>query len=42
MTFVAVIPKKDDASAPAYVNLYQYSETGNIKRLKSEALINLK
>jgi UDP-2,3-diacylglucosamine pyrophosphatase LpxH len=42
MTFVAVIPKKDDDSAPVYVNLYQYSKTGDIKKLESEALINLK
>ncbi|HSO25254.1 MAG TPA: hypothetical protein VLR54_01400 [Methanobacteriaceae archaeon] len=42
MTFVVVIPPKSEDSAPAYVNLYQYSPGGDIKNLESQALTNLK
>lgn len=42
MTFVAVIPPKSKDSAPAYVNLYQYTAEGDIKNLESQALKNLK
>ena len=42
MTFVVVIPQKSNNSAPSYVNLYQYSPSGDIKRLESEAITNLK
>jgi UDP-2,3-diacylglucosamine pyrophosphatase LpxH len=42
MTFVAIIPQKDDDSAPTYVNLYQYSQSGLIQRLESQAITNLK
>ncbi|HML04556.1 MAG TPA: metallophosphoesterase, partial [Methanobacterium sp.] len=38
-TFVTVIPQKSNDSAPAYVNLYQYSPEGDIKKLDSEAII---
>lgn len=39
MTFVAVIPQKSKDSVPAYVNLYQYSPEGDIKKLDSQAII---
>jgi UDP-2,3-diacylglucosamine pyrophosphatase LpxH len=42
MTFVVVIPPKCEDSAPAYANLYQYSPSGDIKKLESQALTNLK
>ena len=42
MTFVVIIPQKSKDSAPAYVNLYQYSPSGDIKKLDSQALTNLK
>jgi UDP-2,3-diacylglucosamine pyrophosphatase LpxH len=42
MTFVVIIPQKSEDSAPAYVNLYQYSQSGDIKKLDSEVLTNLK
>ncbi|MGZ7119776.1 MAG: metallophosphoesterase [Methanobacterium sp.] len=42
MTFVVIIPQKSRDSAPAYVNLYQYSSSGDIKKLDSQALTNLK
>jgi UDP-2,3-diacylglucosamine pyrophosphatase LpxH len=42
MTFVVIIPPKSEGSAPAYVNLYQYSPRGDIKKLDSQALTNLK
>lgn len=38
MTFVAIIPPKSKDSTLTYVNLYQYTQSGNIKKLKSEAL----
>jgi UDP-2,3-diacylglucosamine pyrophosphatase LpxH len=38
MTFVAIIPPKGEDSTPTFVNLYQYTPSGNIKKLKSEAL----
>jgi UDP-2,3-diacylglucosamine pyrophosphatase LpxH len=42
MTFVVIIPQKCDDSAPAFVNLYQYSPSGDIKMLESQAITNLK
>ena len=42
MTFVVITPQKGDDSAPAYVTIYQYSPSGDIKKLESQALINLK
>jgi UDP-2,3-diacylglucosamine pyrophosphatase LpxH len=42
MTFVVIIPQKCNDSAPSYVNLYQYSQSGAIKRLESQAITNLK
>ena len=42
MTFVVIIPQKNKDSAPVYVNLYQYSPGGDIKKLDSQALTNLK
>lgn len=38
MTFVVIIPPKSEDSTPTYVNLYQYTQNGKIKKLKSEAL----
>ena len=38
MTFVAIILPKDEDSSLTFVNLYQYSPSGDIKKLKSEAL----
>ncbi len=38
MTFVVIIPPKSEDSTLTYVNLYQYTPSGNIKKLKSEAL----
>ncbi len=42
MTFVVVIPQKCNESAPSYVNLYQYSQSGDIKKLGSQAITNIK
>lgn len=42
MTFAVIIPPKSQNSAPAYVTLYQYSQSGDIKKLDSQALTNLK
>jgi len=42
MTFVVIIPPKSEDSAPAYAGLYQYSQTGDIKKLGSEVLTGLK
>ncbi len=42
MTFVVIIPPKSEDSAPAYAGLYQYSQSGDIKKLGSEVLTNLK
>lgn len=39
MTFVVIIPQKSKDSAPTYVNLYQYSPEGDIKKLDSQAII---
>ncbi len=41
MTFVVVAPPHDNKN-PTFVNLYQYSSKGNIKKLKSEAIPHLK
>ena len=41
MTFVVIIPPKSKYSALTYVNLYQYSSRGDIKKLDSQTL-NLK
>ena len=38
MTFVVIIPPKSEDLSLTYVNLYQYTPSGNIKKLKSEAL----
>lgn len=38
MTFVAIIPPKSEDSTPTFVNLYQYTPNGNIKKLNSQAL----
>jgi UDP-2,3-diacylglucosamine pyrophosphatase LpxH len=40
-TFVVVAPPKNK-DAPAFVNLYQYGSQGEIKKLKSEAINDLK
>jgi UDP-2,3-diacylglucosamine pyrophosphatase LpxH len=42
MTFVVIIPPKSEDSAPAYAGIYQYSQSGDIKKLGSEVLTNLK
>ena len=42
MTFVVVAPPKNKDSAPTYANLYQYSPSGDIKKLESQALTNIK
>ncbi|MDP1551999.1 MAG: metallophosphoesterase, partial [Methanobacteriaceae archaeon] len=42
MTFVVVIPPKSEDSALIYANLYQYSSSGDIKNLESQALTNIK
>jgi hypothetical protein len=42
MTFVVVTPPKNKDAAPAFVNLYQYSSNGDIKKLESQAITNLK
>ena len=41
-TFVVIIPQKNKDSTPTYVNLYQYSESDSIKKIESQAIINLK
>jgi UDP-2,3-diacylglucosamine pyrophosphatase LpxH len=38
MTFVAIIPPQSEDSSLTFVTLYQYSPSGDIKKLKSEAL----
>ncbi len=42
MTFVVVIPPKDDESNKGYVGLYQYANEGKISKLDSQILNNLK
>lgn len=42
MTFVVVVPPKSEDSAPTYASLYQYSPSGDIKKLESQALTNIK
>lgn len=42
MTFVVIIPPKNRESTLTYVNLYQYSDNEDIKKLDSQALTNLK
>jgi UDP-2,3-diacylglucosamine pyrophosphatase LpxH len=42
MTFVVITPKKSDESAPSIVSLYQYSQSGDIKKLESQAITNIK
>lgn len=42
MTFVVVIPPKDDESNKGYVGLYQYADEGKISKLDSQILNNLK
>ncbi len=41
MTFVVVVPPKNQDSL-SFVNLYQYSLDGDIKKLESQAITNLK
>ena len=41
MTFVVIIPPKNENSNPTYVNLNQYSPTEDIKKLDSQAITNL-
>ncbi len=38
MTFVVIIPPKSVDSTPTFVSLYQYSPSGDIKKLNSQAL----
>jgi len=42
MTFVVVTPPKNKDTKPAFVNLYQYGSKGEIKKLESQAINNLK
>lgn len=42
MTFVVVIPPKDDESNKGYVGLYQYADEGKISKLDSQIINNLK
>jgi UDP-2,3-diacylglucosamine pyrophosphatase LpxH len=42
MTFVVITPKKSDESAPSIVSLYQYSQKGDIKKLESQAITDIK
>lgn len=42
MTFVVVTPPQNKDTIPAFVNLYQYSSKGDIKKLESQAITNLK
>jgi len=42
MTFVVIIPQKSKNSTPSFVTLYQYSVSGDIKKLDSEALAKMK
>ncbi len=42
MTFVAFIPPVNKDSNATFINLCQYSKDGNIKKLDSEAITNLK
>ena len=41
-TFVVVTPPKNKDTAPAFVNLYQYGSKGDIKKLESQAITNVK
>jgi hypothetical protein len=41
-TFVVIIPQKSKNSTPSFVTLYQYSVSGDIKKLDSEALAKMK
>ena len=42
MTFAVITPQKTSASAPEYVTLYQYSQSGAITKLKDQdAITNL-
>ncbi len=41
-TFVVITPPKSKNSAPTYVNLYQYSPSGDIRKVESQALTDLK
>lgn len=42
MTFVVVTPPKNKDTKPTFVNLYQYKSKGDIKKLESQAINNLK
>lgn len=41
-TFVVITPPKNEDSTPSFVSLYQYSPEGEIKRLDTEAITDLK
>lgn len=41
-TFVVVTPPNNKDSMPTFVNLYQYESGGNIKKIESQAITNLK
>lgn len=40
-TFVVITPQKSNDSAPAYVNLYQYSQNGDITKMDVQTLTGL-
>ena len=42
MTFVVITPQKSTASAPTFVNLYQYSSSGAISKVAGQAIMKLK
>jgi len=42
MTFVVVTPQKNKDATPTYVSLYQYSKNGDVNKLDSHAITNLK
>jgi len=42
MTFVVVAPQKGNDSAPTYVDLYHYSQSGDITKIDAQVLTNLK
>jgi len=41
-TFVVVAPQKGKDSAPTYVGLYHYSQSGDITKIDAQAITNLK
>jgi len=42
MTFVAIIPPKNEDSSLTFANLYQFNPQGSVKKLESQALRNVK